>query len=117
MFTEDNILSIKTAVKEKKNEVIKDAITKVTVKGTLFFAIIFIINSFIWIYIACFFIVFRNSQMIALINTLICFGIFMAIPFGYYVIPTILRTFSLNNRESKNRMGPYVFSKILLFLF
>ena len=114
IFTEDNILTIKEADKSQKNEVIKDVYTKVTLKCSLYFYISFVIVLFIWIYIACFFTIFKNTQLFVLKNTLISFGIFLAFPFAYYVIPAALRIISLESRESKNRLFVYALAKILL---
>ena len=114
IFTENNILSIKETDKSQKREVLKDVVTKVTLKCSLYFYISFVIVLFIWIYIACFFTVFKNMQFFVLKNTLISFGIFLAIPFAYYVIPAALRIISLESRESKNRLFLYALAKILL---
>ena len=114
IFTENNILSIKETDKSQKSEVLKDVVNKVTLKCSLYFYISFVIVLFIWIYIACFFTVFKNMQFFVLKNTLISFGIFLAIPFAYYVIPAALRIISLESRESKNRLFLYALAKILL---
>ena len=113
MFTEDNILDIKGANKQEKENIIQKSILKISLKTTIYFFILIFITSFIWFYFGCFFIVFKKTQFFALKNTLISFAISLAAPFIYYIIPACLRSASLHKRKKKNRIFLYMFSKIM----
>ena len=117
IFTEEAILAIKEIEESQKTDSIKNIITKVTAKCMIFFFVSMSIISFFWFYFACFFSVFKNTQFFAIKNTLISFGLFLIIPFGYYIIPAFLRIVSLESRERKNRFFLYALSKILLIIF
>ena len=116
IFTEGNIISIKTADKSHKDDTIKSTFTSVKLKCILFYVLSIFITFFIWIYLACFFTVFKNSQLIVIKNSLISLGATMLFPFAFYMLPAILRIFSLESRETKNRLCLYVFSRIFEYL-
>ena len=115
IFTEYDILSMKE-IEKTKSRTIKGILAKITLKCLLFFFISEILVFLIWLYIACFFTVFKNTQIFAIKNTLISFVIFLIVPFAYYTIPALLRIISLDSRERKSRLCLYICSKILLLL-
>ena len=116
-FTEHDFLSIKNGDINQKNDIMKAAVTAMTLRCILFYSLGIVILLFMWIYIACFFTVFQNTQLFVLKNTLICFAISMVGPFLFYLFPSIFRKVALESRESKNRIWVYLFSKILAFIF
>jgi hypothetical protein len=117
IFTEGDAISIKLADPLKKNDTIKSAVTAITLKCILFYVCSIIFISFVWVYIACFFSVFKNSQLYVIENAAISFAMVQVVPFVFYLIPTGLRIISLDSREQKNRLCLYIFSKILQILF
>ena len=117
IFTEGDAISIKVADPLRKNDTIKSAVTAITLKSILFYFCSIVFISFTWVYIACFFSVFRNSQLYVIKNTAISFAMILLVPFVFYLIPAAFRIISLDSREKKNRLCLYIFSKILQILF
>jgi surface protein len=113
VFTEDDIISIKDSDEADKRNKISQALSSVTIRCLLFFIFNILSLTFIWIYIACYFTIFKNTQIIVLINTSISFSISLFIPIVFGFIPGTLRWFALLNRQSQNRLYAYYISKIL----
>ena len=61
ILTEGDAISIKVADPIRKNDTIKRAVTAITLKCILFYFCSIVFIYFIWVYIACFFSVFRNA--------------------------------------------------------
>ena len=59
--------------------------------------------------------IFRNTQYHLLKDTLMSFSISMITPFGFYLLPGILRIISLSDKEKK-RKYLFILSKILIVL-
>jgi hypothetical protein len=116
IFTEDDVISLKTDSNYRKQERIRKVLNRITIKFQLFFPLIIFSLVFIWVYIACFFNVYKNTQIFVLRNTLISFGISLLIPIVFGFVPAMFRFTALASRESKNRLCVYLFSKILQVL-
>ena len=116
IFTEDDILSIKNGEALEKNQNIHSRITAVELRCILFFILSLVLLSFMWFYIACFFTVFKNTQIFAIKNALINLGLFLMSPFAFCMIPAALRIISLESREKKSRVILYIISKIIQIL-
>ncbi len=117
IFTEDDVISLKTDDNYiYHQERIRKVLNTITIKFQLFFALSIFSLVFIWVYIACFFTVYKNTQMFVLRNTLVCFGISLLIPVLFGFVPAIFRFTALSSRESKNRLCVYLISKILQVL-
>ena len=71
----------------------------------LFFYVVFGI-------ISMFCIIYRNTQIHLLKDTLMSFGLSLLIPFGYYLLPGFFRIPALSNRKSK-RQCLYKISKFI----
>ena len=82
------------------------------IKFVLFFIIGFLVLLAIWYYIAMFGVIYANTQMHLLKDTLISFGSSLISPFFIYILPTIFRVPSLA-KSSKARKCCYNFSKLL----
>ena len=113
MFTESDVLSIKYTF--NKN-IIKKTIGIVVLKSILFFVISILSLACIWVYVTCYFTVFKNSQDYVIINIIIGFAILLIEPLVFHIIPAFVRFISLANRKKKNKLCLYIFSKILLVL-
>ena len=113
VFTESNFISLRENDDTYKKEYIRQMYSIVSIKCFLFFIFSIFIMICVWIYLACFFTIFKNTQILVLKNTFISFGISLLIPIVFGVFPAVLRIFSLSNRESQNRLGIYYISKIL----
>ena len=83
-----------------------------TIKFTLYFIISFIFLLFFWYYISIFGVIYKNTQIHLLKDTLISIGLSLIFPFGIYLIPGIFRIPSLTV-GNKKRECLYNFSKIL----
>ena len=76
--------------------------THLLIKFILFYILSFIFLSFFWFYATCFCIVYKNTQIYLIKDTLISFGLSLIYPFGLYLFPGILRIIALRDK-SKNR--------------
>ena len=87
---------------EKTERVIK-------IKSVLFFFMSFVLLGLFWFYIGCFCVVYTNTQVYLIKNTLISFSFSLLIPFITYIFPCIIRIKALK------RPGEflYKFSKLL----
>ena len=90
----------------------EDLTNKLTIKFILYFIISFLLLVFFWYYISMFGVIYRNTQIHLLKDTLLSFGLSLIIPFGLYLIPGFFRIPSLSNRRNK-REYLYNFSKVL----
>ena len=95
-LTEKQILVIKSEknfnMARKKSNSIK---TCLKIKITIFFILSFIFMLFFWYFISCFCAVYKNTQKILIIDTLISFGFSMLYPIGLNLIPGMFRIPSL----------------------
>ena len=112
IFTEDNIISIRENDSYKRKERARNALAVISVKFCLFFVFDILTLSLMWVYLACFFTIFKNTLFFVLKNSLISFGVCMVVPFFLGLIPAILRWFSLLTKESQSRIAAYYISKI-----
>ena len=93
-----------------KEEKINRALIKVTSKTTLFFIANFIILTIFWIYVGCFGIVYKNSQMFLIVNGIVTFCCILILPFFYCLLTATLRMKAL---KGKNKEYLYKFSQFL----
>ena len=90
----------------------KDFIKKLKVKFILYYIISSLFLLFFWYYISMFGVIYKNTQLYLLKDTLISLGQSLLIPFGLYLIPGLFRIPALSNRKNK-RKYLYNFSKFL----
>ena len=115
-FPEKDIIKIKrsgTAKILKKTQVIQKALSMATIRCYMFFFINIIILSFIWIYIANFFTIFKNTQMYVIQNTILSLGASMVAPFILYIIPTIFRKIGVRGDGAHGNYCMYIIASIL----
>ena len=93
----------------KKEEALK---SKLKIKFILFFIISFIFLLLFWYYISIFCVIYKNTQMHLLKDTLLSLGLSLLIPFAIYLLPGFFRIPSLSNHKNK-RECLYKFSKLL----
>ena len=116
IFPEKDIVKIRKTEPQKtskRNEEIHKTISIVIIKCYIFFFVNIIFLSLIWIYIACFFMIFKNTQIYVIQNTLISFGVSMVAPFILYFIPPFVRKLSIKGHGSQCRHFLYIISTIL----
>ena len=92
---------------------------KLCIKFILYFIISIISILIFWYYISMFCVIYENTQMHLLKDTLISFGFSLLYPFGIYIFPGMFRIPSLLKGKNgiKNGSGKYLFgfSKFLQF--
>ena len=79
------------------------------IKLAFFFVLSFLFMLFFWYFISCFCSVYKNTQKILIIDTLISFSLSMIYPFIINLFPGFLRIPALRTNE-KNRKYLYVLS-------
>ena len=88
---------------------------KLTVQFALYFIISFLLLDFFWYYISMFGVIYKNTQIHLLKDTLMSFALSLLYPFGMYLFPGMFRIPALSNRKNK-RECLYNFSKIIQLL-
>jgi len=96
-LSENSILSIRRKKNLKDMEQSAKKIkTNLTIKFVLFFIISLILLSIFWFYIGCFCVVYTNTQIYLIKETLISFAFSLIMPFLIYIFACIIRMKSLN---------------------
>ena len=115
-LSEKNVIILKNN-KEGKNIPLKlqNLIKCLIIKFTLFFIISFIFLGFFWYYLSCFCAVYKNTQIFLLKDTSISFGLSMIYPLIIYLLPGMLRLYSLSDKK-KRKECLYKLSKIIQFI-
>ena len=90
----------------------KKLIKILTTKFSIYFSLSFLFLLVFWYYISMFGVIYKNTQMHLLKDTLISFLLSLIIPFIYYLLPGIFRIPALS-KTSKNKVCLYNFSKFL----
>ena len=105
-----NLKQNKSTINIKKKA--KKLETKLKIKFVFYFIIGFIFLCCFWYYISMFCIIYRNTQIHLLKDTLMSFGLSLIYPFIIYLFPGVFRIISLFNQKNK-RKCLYNFSKFL----
>ena len=112
-LSELNVLELKNEnnVNKLDNKVLK--VEKcLCYKFMIFFRLSFVLLLFCWYYLSCFCVVYKNTQIQLIKDSLIGFSLCLLYPFGLYLIPGVFRIPSLKNPK-KNNKAMYNFSKLL----
>ena len=94
------------------NKRAEDLKSKLTARFIFYFIISFLVLLIFWYYISMFGVIYRNTQLHLLKDTLISFGLSLFIPFVIYLLPGFFRISALSNKKNK-RECLYKFSKFL----
>ena len=113
-LSEESLIELKNHKKDK-SKIIKRFKKILIIKLILFFVVGFILLIVSWYYVSCFCLVYKNTQLYLLKDTLISFGLSLIYPFGIYLLPGLLRIPSLSNPKKKKRCL-YQLSKIFQIL-
>ena len=120
-ISESDILNLKNEKeKEEKledkdlNEKEINLNKKLKIKMALYFIISTIFLLLFWYYISVFCVVYKNTQIHLIQDTLISFGLSFIYPFGIYLLPGLFRIPSLSNKKG-NRKCLYIISKVIQF--
>ena len=104
---------IKLKNNKEKDDIEQDALklnNKIKIKFIFYFIIGFILLLFFWYYLSMFSVIYRNTQIILIEDTLLSFGFGLLIPFVIYLFPGLFRIPALSN---KNRYYMYKISEII----
>ena len=105
-----NFKQISSGIKiMKKAKTLKNTLF---IKFILYFIISFLFLLFFWYYLSMFGVIYRNTQIHLLKDTLMNFGFSLIFPFIIYLFPGLFRIPSLSN-TNKKRQYLYSFSKFL----
>jgi len=115
-LSEKNILTMNQE-KDYSNAIIKsNKIQKcLKIKFFLFFLISFLILSFSWYFISCFCLVYINTQLILINDTILSFGLSMLYPFGLNLLPGFFRIPALRANK-KDKKCLYKLSNIIALI-
>ena len=114
-LSNDAIINFKQNTKINLDKKEKKLIDKLKIRFILFFIISFLFLSFFWYYISMFGVIYKNTQLHLLKDTLISFGLSLLYPFGIFLLPGFFRIPSLSNRKNK-REYLYNLSKVVQLL-
>ena len=104
-FKQNNIkIEIMKKVKILKNNLL--------IKFVLYFIISLLLLLFFWYYLSMFCVIYKNTKIHLLKDTLMSFGLSLIIPFIFYLLPGIFRIPSLS-KGNKKRECLYNFSKFI----
>ena len=116
-LSQDSVLDIKNEKKldniDRKGQRIKRILI---LKSIVFFILVFIFIITFWYYLGCFCGVYKNTQYHLIKDTLISYGMSTLTPFGYYLIPALLRILALKEYNS-GKKKLYELSQFLLKIF
>ena len=103
--------------KQKKNlsnskEEIKSIKNSLKKRFVVLFTISLLLLIFFWLYISCFCVVYKKTQIHLFKDILISFSSSFFTPFAVYILPSLIRIPSLKN-EKKNKKCLYGLSKLL----
>ena len=79
----------------------EDLLNKLTIKFILYFIICFLFLVFFWYYISLFCVIYKNTQIHLLKDTLMSFGLSLLIPFGIYLLPGLFRIPALSSPKKR----------------
>ena len=83
-----------------------------TQKFIIFYILIFLLLFFSWFYLSCFCIIYKNTQIFLIKDTLFSYFLSLLYPFVFCLIPGIFRIPALKAKQ-RNKETMYKFSKII----
>ena len=114
-LSEKNIIEFKNLKQYKESSNKVDELKKCLNKNfIIYFILSFLLLFFFWYYLSAFCVVYKNTQVYLIKDTIISFSASMILPFGLYLIPGILRIPALN-KTKKNKKLLYNISKFIQF--
>ena len=109
-LSEKQILDIKLKKSyTKAKKAYKSTMKCLKIKLTIFFVLSFLLMMFFWYFISCFCAVYKNTQKILIIDTMISFILSMIYPFGLNLFPGLFRIPALRSKD-KNKKYIYIIS-------
>ena len=115
-LSEKTILIIKNEKNYNEAKKSSKSIKKcLKIKLTIFFILSLLLMLFFWYFISCFCAVYKNTQRILIIDTLISFAFTMIYPFGLNLLAGFFRIPALR-AENKDKKCLYIFSRYIALI-
>ena len=111
-LSEKELLSIKKKNFREAKEYSQKVKKRIYIKFIIFFLLGIVLLLFFTYFISCFCVVYINTQIILIKNTLLSFTLSMIYPFGFCLLTAIFRVLALN-AENKDKFCLYNFSLLL----
>ena len=112
-LSQKNLLQLKNEKNiEECPKKIEQILKCLKIKFTLFYIISFVFLLLFWYYITCFCVVYKNTQIHLIKDTIISFGLSLLYPFGINLIPGFFRIPALKDTQ-RNKKCLYGISKII----
>ena len=111
-LTEEDILNLKKNKNKEIKEISCKLKEKIKIKIFIFFIVGTILLIFFFFLFAIFGVIYKNTQILLIKDTLISFAISLIYPMGLYLLPGIFRIQALSDKKNKNKYL-FIFSKIL----
>ena len=108
-------LSEKVIIEQKKDKKKINLLKlkkKLLIKIVFYYIFYFIFMAFFWFYVSCFCIVYKNTQLYLIKDTLISFSLSLLYPLGIYLLPGLLRIQALKDCK-KNKECIFRLSKLI----
>ena len=111
-LTEEDILNLKKNKNKEIKEISCKLKEKIKIKIFIFFIVGTILLIFFWYYLSIFGVIYKNTQIHLIKDTIISFAFSLIYPIGLYLLPGIFRIQALSDKKNKNKYL-FIFSKIL----
>ena len=112
-LSEKTIIDIKNRINKKNYGKLFTELKKTLfIRFIIFYLFYLIFLLFFWFYVSCFCVVYKNTQIYLIKDTLISFGLSLIYPFGYYLLPGIFRIPALKDKKGSKK-SLYTFSQLL----
>ena len=115
-LSQNDIIKLKQEEQEENNH-IEDKDIKLlkclSIKFIIYFMLLILLLILFWFYLSCFCVVYKNTQIFLIKDTLISFGFSLLYSFGTNIIPCIFRILSLKTQK-KDKVCLYKISKFLI---
>ena len=112
-LSERNIIGIKNIkISEESSDKIKYLLKCINIQFFLFFILNFLLLILFWFYLSIFCVVYKNTQLYLIKNTIISFIVSLLYPLGLNFLPGIFRIPAIKSDNKKNECC-YKISKII----
>ena len=108
-LTEKDISKIKSS--NDNNKTAYEILKCFKIKFIIFFTFCYLFIILFWYFLSCFCVVYINTQINLINDTIISFGLSLLYPFPLYIIPCIFRTLSIKfNKECLYKINNIIFN-------
>ena len=99
-LSEKTVVNIrKNLNKENYSKLLSEFKEALLIKLIIYYILYILFFILFWYYVSCFCVVYKNTQLYLIKDTLISFGLSLMYPLGYYLIPGIFRIPALKDKK------------------